>query len=41
MTDIYLYFVYSFMFTDTLAIGYGSWPKITTAVDNNLISKIS
>jgi len=29
------------MITDTLTVGHGSWPKITTAVDNDLISKMT
>jgi hypothetical protein len=29
------------MSTDSLDIGYRSWPKITTVLDNNLISKMS
>jgi len=29
------------MSTDTVAVEYGSWLKMTNAVDNNLISKMS
>jgi len=29
------------MITDTFAVRYESWPKITNAVDNNFISNMS
>jgi hypothetical protein len=38
-TDIYSYFLHSFMSTDTLTFGYGSRLTVTTALDNNLILK--
>jgi len=39
--QLFISILYSFASTDNLAAGYGSWPTVTTVLDNNLISKMS